>query len=65
MSAKKTNVLWAVSLVVIGIATIFLAGLKFIDILLPDVVVRILGFAELIGLFLLSFSTAKKLQNKA
>ena len=65
MSIKKTNFIWAVSLVVIGIATIMLAGLKFMNILLPDMVVRILGFAELIGLFLLFFSTGKKLQNKA
>lgn len=65
MSAKKTNVLWAVSLVVIGIATILLTGLKITNILLPDIAVRILGFAELIGLSLLFFSTAKKLQNKA
>lgn len=68
MSIKKANILWAVSLVLIGIATILLAvlaGLKFKDILFPDIVIRILGISELIGLSLLFFSTAKKLQNKA
>lgn len=65
MSAKRTNVLWAISLFLIGIATILLTGSVLLNTKLPDFVLRISGFSELIGLFLLLFSTVKKLQYKA
>lgn len=65
MSKKKTNILWAISLILIGIAAIMLAGIKFMNLYLPDILIRILGFADIIGLSLLFFSTAKKLQYKA
>lgn len=64
MSAKRTNVLWAISLFLIGVATTLLTGSVLLNTRLPDFVIRISGFAELIGLFLLAFATAKKLQTK-
>lgn len=65
MSTKRTNVLWAISLFLIGAATILLTGSVLLNTKLPDFVIRILGFSELIGLFLLLFSTVKKLQTRA
>lgn len=62
MSVKRINILWAISLFLIGTATILLTGSILFNTKLPVFLLRISGFSELIGLSLLLFSTARKLQ---
>lgn len=58
---KKTNdLIWCISLLIIGIATIILAGSNIIGVELPVVLERILGIADLIALPFLVYSTVKK-----
>lgn len=64
MDSKKINIMWSVSLIIIGVATIILAGANIIGIELPDIAVRILGVLDLASLPVLAFSTVKKAQNK-
>ena len=64
MDSKKINIMWSVSLIIIGVATITLAGANIIGIELPDIAARILGVLDLISLPVLAFSTVKKAQNK-
>ena len=64
MDSKKINIMWSVSLIIIGVATIILAGANIIGIELPDIAARILGVLDLISLPVLAFSTVKKAQNK-
>lgn len=59
---KKNDLLWSLSLFVIGIATIVLAGSNLIGINLPSIAVRILGIIDLIALPVLAFSTVKKMR---
>lgn len=63
MDSKTINIIWSVSLIVIGITTIILAGVNIVEIELPDIVVRILGAVDLISLPVLAFSTVKKAKN--
>ena len=60
---KKNDLVWGVSLMVIGFATLILAGSNIVGIKLPDVAVRILGIVDLIALPLLAYSTVKKVKN--
>lgn len=64
MDSKKINIMWSVSLIIIGVATIILAGANIIGIELPDIAARILGVLDLVSLPVLAFSTVKKVQNK-
>lgn len=64
MNLKKINIMWSVSLIIIGVATIILAGANIIGIELPDIAARILGVLDLASLPVLAFSTVKKAQNK-
>lgn len=59
---KKNDLLWSLSLFVIGIATIVLAGSNLIGINLPGIAVRILGIIDLIALPVLAFSTVQKMR---
>lgn len=59
---KKIDLLWSLSLFVIGIATIVLAGSNLIGINLPSIAVRILGIIDLIALPVLAFSTVQKMR---
>ncbi len=59
---SKIDMLWCFSLMIIGIATIILAGSNIIGIELPDLAVRIVGIVELIALPVLAYSTVKKLK---
>lgn len=54
---KKNELLWSISLIVIGLATLILAGSNVIGIELPDIAVRILGIVDLIALPFLAYST--------
>lgn len=60
MNSRKTNVMWSISLLAIGIATIILAGTNILGIELSDVIVRILGIIDLVALPVLAFTTVKK-----
>lgn len=64
MDTKRLNIIWAISLIGIGIATIILAGANLVGVELPDVAIRIVGVVDLIALPVLVFSTVKKLKNK-
>ena len=59
---KKNNLVWSISLILIGLATIILAGSNIVGIELPDAAVRILGIVDLIALPFLAYSTVKKVK---
>lgn len=59
---KKNDLVWSISLMLIGIATFILAGANVVGIELPDVAVRILGIVDLIALPFLAYSTVKKVK---
>lgn len=64
MNGKALNLIWSLSLIVIGVATLILAVSNMIGAELPDILTRILGIADLIALPLLIFSTVKKAVKK-
>ena len=57
---KKIDLLWSISLMLIGVATFILAGSNIIGIELPDAIIRILGILDLAALPLLAYTTVKK-----
>ena len=57
---KRNDLLWSISLLVIGLATISLTGLNIIGIDVPDIVVRIIGVIDLLALPVLAYTTVKK-----
>lgn len=57
---KRNDLLWSISLLVIGLATIILTGLNIIGIDVPDIVVRIIGVIDLLALPVLVYTTVKK-----
>lgn len=59
---KKKDLIWIISLVIIGIATVILAGSNIIGLVLPDVTVRIIGIIDLIALPFAAFTTVKKVK---
>ena len=64
MNSKIINTMWSISLMVIGIATLFLIGANIIAMGLPDMIVRTLGIIDLVSLAVLVFSTVKKAKSK-
>jgi len=64
MELKTVNLLWSVSLFVIGIVTIIFAATNLAEIELPDMAVRVLGVVDLVALPILLFSSVKKLKNR-
>lgn len=60
----NTNIdrIWALTLFVIGICTIILAGTNIIGIELSDVIVRIIGVIDLIAIPVLVYTTINKTQ---
>lgn len=59
---KKNDLIWSISLIVIGIATFIMAGSNVIGFKLPDILVRVLGIVDLIALPFLAYSTVKKVK---
>ncbi len=60
---KTTNdLMWSLSLLIIGIVTIIFASVKHFGIELPDAAVRILGVVDLISLPVLAYSTVIKMK---
>lgn len=64
MNTKLISIMWSVSMIIIGIATLILAGANIIAIELPDTAVRVLGVLDLISLPVLVFTTIKKVNSK-
>lgn len=56
--------MWAISLFVIGIATIIIAGANIVGIDIPDPVHLTLAIIELIALPVLVYTTVKKTKKK-
>lgn len=59
---KKNDLMWGFSLIIIGAATIILAGSNVIGIELSDIAVRIIGIVDLIALPVLACTTVKKVK---
>lgn len=59
---KKNNLIWSISLIVIGIATLILVVPKMIGLNLPDIVIRIIGVVDLIAIPVLAYTTVKKVK---
>ena len=57
---KRNDLLWSISLLVIGLAAIILTGLNIIGIDVPDIVVIIIGVIDLLALPVLVYTTVKK-----
>lgn len=64
MNSKIINIIWAISLIVIGIPTIILIGANIVAIELPDIIVRVLGVIDLVLIPVLVFSTVKKAKSQ-
>lgn len=62
---KRNNILWGVSLMVIGAATLLLIGSRVAGVTLPDLAVRGLGVIELAALPVLAYTTVRKLKWKS
>lgn len=50
---------WAISLLIIGVVTLFITITSFIDLGLPDALMRVLGVLDLCALVVLAFTTVK------
>ena len=59
---KKVDLFWSLSLLMIGVCTIVLAGSGIIGIELDDVLTRVLGIVDLLCLPVLAFTTIKKIK---
>ncbi len=64
MNEKTVGIAWSVSLIVIGVATLIHAGSRLMGIVLPDAVVRTVGIVDLLALFVLAFTSVKKVAGK-
>ncbi len=62
---RLMNVLWSISLIVIGVGTFVISTASIAGFDLPDILVRILGIADLIALPVLVFATVKKMRLRA
>ncbi len=62
MKNSNLNIVWCISLLIIGIATIILAGTNIIDIELSDTFTRVIGIIEIIALPVLVFTSIKKIK---
>lgn len=65
MKTAKNNLLWAVSLIMLGAAAAMQFGLRLAGVPLPDALARLFGAVSLPALFLLSFATARRLRGRA
>lgn len=57
---NKIDLLWDISLAVIGVASVVLVGSNVIGLMLPDVAVRIIGALDIIALPILISTSVKK-----
>ena len=61
---SKYDLIWSVSLIIIGIATLILVGSRITGTELSDTAVRIFGIIDLISLPFLVFTSIKKFVKK-
>ena len=59
---NKIDLIWVISLIVIGITAILLAGSNIIGLALPDIAIRMIGVLDIIDLPVLIVATVKKLR---
>ena len=62
MNEKRINFLSTVSLIVITFTALFLLTSRILHLELPEIVVRVLGFAMLISIPVFVFTNVKKIQ---
>lgn len=58
---NKIDLIWGISLIVIGISAILLAGSNIVGLTLPDIAIRMIGVLDIIALPVLIAATVKKL----
>lgn len=63
MKTKK-NLMWSISLIIIGVSTLIISGSNILETELPDMLTRTLGIAELTALPFLVYSTQKIIWNE-
>lgn len=60
---KTVNILWSLSLIIIGICTVISAGANILRIDMSDIIIRIVGIIVLIALPILAYTTVRKIKN--
>lgn len=60
MKKDKDLILWSVSLLVMGIVTILLAGSNLVGATLPDVATRLFGIIDLIALPVFAYASVRR-----
>lgn len=58
---NKIDLIWVISLIVIGISAILLAVSNIVGLALPDIAIRMIGVSDIIALPVLIVATVKKL----
>lgn len=58
---NKNDLIWVISLIVIGISAILLAVSNIVGLTLPDIAIRMIGVLDIIALPVLIVATVKKL----
>lgn len=58
---NKIDLIWVISLIVIGISAILLAVSNIVGLTLPDIAIRMIGVLDIIALPVLIVATVKKL----
>ena len=58
---NKIDLMWGISLIVIGISAILLAVSNIVGLALPDIAIRMIGVLDIIALPVLIVATVKKL----
>lgn len=57
---NKIDLIWVISLIVIGISAILLAVSNIVGLTLPDIAIRMIGVLDIIALPVLIAATVKK-----
>ncbi|WP_050607386.1 hypothetical protein [Clostridium niameyense] len=63
MNNKRNRTTWAISLLIVGIATIIICFSSIIGIKLPDILKRGLGIILIVAIPVLAYSSIKILKN--
>ena len=61
---KDKNLMWSLSLIIIGVSTLIISGSNIMGTELPDMLTRTLGITELTALPFLVYSTQKIIWNE-
>ena len=61
---KDKNLMWSLSLIIIGVSTLIISGSNIMGTELPDMLTKTLGIAELTALPFLVYSTPKIIWNE-